>query len=153
MTAQSDAGSSTASPAEAIATGSPPADDAVSEPVGPSSVRVDKWLWAARMFKTRSQASKACTAGHVKLNGESVKASKAVRRGDHLEVHTAGGLRIVDVLLLSEKRGPASIARTLYEDHTPPPPPKEERTFAVRERGSGRPEKKDRRLLIRLRGR
>lgn len=122
-------------------------------PVGPDSVRVDKWLWAARMFKTRSQASKACTAGHVKLNGESVKASKSVRPGDHLEVQTRGGLRIVDVLLLSEKRGSAAIARTLYEDHTPPPPPKEERTFAVRERGAGRPEKKDRRLLIRLRGR
>ena len=124
-----------------------------SDAASQEAIRVDKWLWAARMFKTRSQASKACTAGHVKLNGESVRASKPVRRGDHLEVQTRGGLRIVDVLLLSDRRGPASVARTLYEDHTPPPPPKEERNFAVRERGSGRPEKKDRRLLIRLRGR
>lgn len=120
----------------------------------PDGVRVDKWLWAARLFKTRSQAGKACAAGHVKLNGESVKASKSVRAGDHLEVHTPKrGLRILDVLRLSDKRGPASVARTLYEDHTPPPPPKEERDFAVRERGSGRPVKRERRLLNRLRRR
>jgi len=137
-------------PAEGPAAG--PAEERPA-PVGPESVRVDKWLWAARLFKTRSLASKACTAGHVKLNGDSVKASKSVRRGDHLEVVTPGGLRIVDVVLLSEKRGPAKVARTLYEDHTPPPPPKGERDFAVRERGSGRPAKRDRRLLIRLRGR
>lgn len=122
-------------------------------PFGADNVRVDKWLWAARMFKTRSQAGKACTAGHVKVNGESVKASKTVRCGDHLEVQTPGGLRILDILHLADKRGSAPVARTLYEDHTPPPPPKEERTFAVRERGTGRPVKKDRRLLIRLRGR
>lgn len=121
--------------------------------IGPESVRVDKWLWAARLFKTRSQASKACTAGHVKLNGDSVKASKVVRPGDHLEVQTPGGLRIVDVTRLSDKRGPAAVARTLYDDHTPPPPPREERDFAVRARGAGRPAKRDRRLLIRLRGR
>jgi ribosome-associated heat shock protein Hsp15 len=129
-------------------------ETSISEVGGPEAVRVDKWLWAARLFKTRSQASKACAAGHVKLNGESVKASKSVRCGDHLEVQTkARGLRILDVLRLSDKRGPASVARTLYDDHTPPPPPKEERDFARRERGSGRPAKRDRRLLNRLRGR
>jgi ribosome-associated heat shock protein Hsp15 len=118
-----------------------------------TSVRVDKWLWAARFFKTRSQAGLACAAGHVKLDGDSVKASKVVRRGDRLEVVTPGGLKIVTIVELGDKRGPAAVARTLYEDHSPPPPPREERMFGNRERGAGRPEKRDRRLLIRLRGR
>ena len=123
-----------------------------STPFHAESLRVDKWLWAARLFKTRSQAGKACTAGDVLVNGEVVKASKAVRVGDHLEVETPGGLRIVDVLRLSEKRGPAVVAQTLYDDQTPPPPPREEQV-AVRERGTGRPVKRERRLLVRLRGR
>ncbi|NVB37793.1 RNA-binding S4 domain-containing protein [Pseudenhygromyxa sp. WMMC2535] len=119
----------------------------------PSSVRVDKWLWAARMFKTRSAASSACTAGHVKIDGESVKAAKPVKAGDHIDVLTPGGPRELEVVALGERRGPASVARTLYIDHTPPPPPKEETAAVVtRERGAGRPKKKDLRELRKLRG-
>ena len=120
-----------------------------------ASVRVDKWLWAARMFKTRSQATKACDAGRVKLGGEVVKAAKTVRPGDQLQVDTPGGLKLLEVVALSERRGPAQVARSLYLDHTPPPPPRAEREadVAVRERGAGRPVKRERRLLVRLRGR
>jgi ribosome-associated heat shock protein Hsp15 len=92
--------------------------------VAPAGVRVDKWLWAARLFKTRSQATKACAAGDVKVNGETVKASRAVKPGDTLEALTAGGPRIVDVVLLCDKRGPAAVARTLYVDRSPPRPPR-----------------------------
>ncbi len=91
-------------------------------------------------------------AGHVKCNGTSVKAAKPLRPGDHLEVVTPGGPRVVDVLLLAEKRGPATVARTLYDDLTPVVP-KEERDAAVRDRGAGRPTKRERRHLIRFRQR
>lgn len=117
-------------------------------------MRADKWLWAARLFKTRTLATAACNAGHVKLDGDSIKPSRTIRRGDHLEVITPGGERILDVLDLAERRGPASVAQTLYDDKTPPPPPKEAALRLVeRERGMGRPSKRDRRLLRRLRGR
>ena len=118
-----------------------------------SSVRVDKWLWAARMFKTRSAASTACSAGHVKVDGESVKASKSIRPGVMISVLTPGGPRELEIVALGERRGPASVARTLYVDHTPPPPPKEERAgVPQRERGAGRPTKKQLRELRKLRG-
>lgn len=115
-------------------------------------MRVDRWLWAARLFKTRSLASRACAAGHVECNGTSVRAAKPIRPGDRLEVLTPGGPRVVVVLLLAEKRGPATVARTLYEDHTPVVP-KPERDPAARERGAGRPTKRDRRLLVQFRRR
>jgi ribosome-associated heat shock protein Hsp15 len=116
------------------------------------TVRLDRWLWAARLFKTRSQAANACLAGHVKHAGDALKAAKAVRVGDRIEATTAAGRRIVVVRRLSERRGPPAIARALYDDFSPPPPPREE-AFAVRDRGAGRPEKRQRRLLVRLRGR
>ena len=115
---------------------------------------MDRWLWAARMFKTRSLASKACVAGHVKCNGVTVKAAKPVRVGDEIEVVVATRLRILFVLKLADKRGPAAVARTLYEDRSPPPEPKAERdTFVERDRGAGRPVKRERRILSRIRGR
>jgi ribosome-associated heat shock protein Hsp15 len=118
-----------------------------------ASVRIDKWLWAARMFKTRSAASTACSAGHVKMAGESVKSSKLVKAGDHVDVLTAGGPRQLEVIALGERRGPAELAKTLYIDHTPPPPPNAEFMHeAQRERGAGRPTKRDLRELRRLRG-
>ena len=118
-----------------------------------TTVRVDKWLWAARMFKTRSAASTACTAGHVKIGGESAKASKTVKPGDHIDVLTPGGPRNLEVVALGDRRGPASVAQSLYVDHTPPPPPKEELPLEPhRERGAGRPTKKDLRDLRKLRG-
>jgi ribosome-associated heat shock protein Hsp15 len=124
-------------------------DDASPNP----AVRIDKWLWAARMFKTRSAASTACTAGHVKMDGESVKASKTVKAGDRIDVVTPGGLRNLEVVALGERRGPATVAQTLYVDHTPPPPPREERVLeGIRDPGAGRPTKKQLRELRKLRG-
>ena len=129
-------------------------DASNSPPVTPAAgVRVDKWLWAARMFKTRSLATKACDAGHVKLGGENTKPAKLVRIGDTLEIVTPGGLKILEVKGLSDERGPAPAARSLYEDHSPPPPPREfVAPFARRERGAGRPTKRDRRDLSKFRG-
>ena len=116
-------------------------------------VRIDKWLWAARCFKTRSQASAACAAGHVKMEGTSVKAAKPVRSGDRVEVRTPGGLRILEVVALADRRGTATEARVLYVDHSPPPPPKElDSPIARRDRGLGRPTKREHRELKKLRG-
>lgn len=116
-------------------------------------VRIDRWLWAARLFKTRSLASRACGSGHVKINGRSVKAAKPVRSGDRLEVTTPAGLRVLEVLALADKRGPAAVARSLYEDHTPAVEPAERvPSTGARARGAGRPTKRDRRLLRRLKG-
>lgn len=115
--------------------------------------RLDKWLWAARMFKTRSLASTACKAGHIKLNGDSAKPSKTVKPGDRIEAVTPGGEKILEVVALAEKRGPYEAAKLLYADHTPPPPPKEEQiAVPTRERGRGRPSKRERRILERLMG-
>ena len=123
-------------------------------PSASTSVRVDAWTWAIRLYATRSAASAACKAGHVKVDGVSVKPSRPVRIGDTVTAYTPGGERIVVVTGLIEKRTSAAIAAQHYDDHTPPPPPKEERpTSGVRERGSGRPTKRDRRLGERLRGR
>jgi ribosome-associated heat shock protein Hsp15 len=114
-------------------------------------VRIDKWLWAARCFKTRSLASTACMAGHVKLNGTSAKPAKPVRCGDRVEAVTPAGPRVLEVIALADRRGSAARARTLYVDHTPPPA--EKPPVAARDRGAGRPSKRDRRVLARLRGR
>jgi ribosome-associated heat shock protein Hsp15 len=117
-----------------------------------ATVRIDRWLWAARLVKTRSQAGRACTGGKVKLNGTSVKAAKPVRVGDEIDVDTPGGRKIVLVLVLAEKRGAASVAVTLYDDRSPPPPPRDDAVVRC-ERGAGRPDKRQRRRLNRLRGR
>ena len=107
------------------------------------AVRIDKWLWATRKFKTRSLAGKTCSSGHVRINGKIAKASSKVRVGDEVKALTPGGSRILKVLALAEKRGPASFAVTLYEDLTPEIP----REIAAPrvERGGGRPTKRDRR--------
>tara|TARA_R110000850_G_scaffold267898_1_gene399065 strand:+ start:182 stop:619 length:438 start_codon:yes stop_codon:yes gene_type:complete len=123
-------------------------------------LRVDKWLWHARFYKTRSLASKACQAGHIVLNGQSVsKASATVSAGDHLQFFQGPHLRVVEVVALGERRGPAPEAQALYTDHSPPRVAKKEvasdiRTAPVgaREAGSGRPTKAERRALDRLRG-
>lgn len=118
-----------------------------------AAVRIDKWLWAARIFKTRSLAGRACEAGHVTMSGDPVKPARPVRVGDSIQVVHPGGLKILEVRALSEVRGPAPVARGLYEDLSPPPPPREfVEPFARRERGAGRPTKRDRRVLGRLRG-
>ena len=77
-------------------------------------MRIDKWLWAARFFKTRALASKACELGRIECNGQTVKPSREVRLGDRLRVRNEGGTFEIDVLGLREMRGPASVAQTLY---------------------------------------
>jgi ribosome-associated heat shock protein Hsp15 len=119
----------------------------------PDSVRVDAWTWAIRLYSTRSAATSACKAGHVKVNGAAAKPAQPVRIGDTVRAYTPGGERIVVVTGLIEKRTSATLAAENYDDKTPPPPPKEERAAVPRrERGSGRPTKRERRLTDRLRG-
>ena len=119
-----------------------------------ATARVDSWTWAVRLFKTRSAATAACRAGHVRVNGERVKAAQPVHVGDEIRVRVAGFDRIVVVSRLVVKRVGASVAADCLVDRTPPPPPREELSLApLRDRGAGRPTKRERRDLERLRGR
>ena len=115
-------------------------------------LRIDKWLWAARFFKSRSLAAAACNGGKVDVNGDAAKPSKPVRPGDLLQVTLPRGRRIVRVAALAARRGSGSEAARLYEDLTPPAPPREERVPppAYRPPGAGRPTKRARRRIDRL---
>jgi ribosome-associated heat shock protein Hsp15 len=116
-------------------------------------VRVDAWIWSVRLTKTRSLAATACRAGHVRVNGERVKAAYAVRPGDEVRLRGAGRERIVVVTRLVRKRVGAAVAADCFVDNSPPPPtPEEVPAAVVRDRGTGRPTKRDRRDLERLRG-
>ena len=124
-----------------------------------TGVRMDVWLWAARFFKTRPLAKRACELGRILSNGQIAKASREVRVGDQLRVTNEGGDFQVEVLLLSEVRGPASVAQTLYRESEES---RELRQKAAAERKAmrefeilpeGRPSKRDRRHIIRFRGR
>jgi ribosome-associated heat shock protein Hsp15 len=123
------------------------------------SVRIDKWLWAARFFKTRAQAARACDLGRIQSNGQPAKPAREVKIGDMLRVTNAGGDFQVAVVLLSEVRGPAAVAQTLYRETEES---KELRLKAAEERKAmrqfepfptGRPSKRDRRKIIQFRGR
>jgi ribosome-associated heat shock protein Hsp15 len=116
----------------------------------PTVVRIDKWLWAARLYKTRGLAQEAIEGGHVKINGLAVKPAKTVQIGDAIVATTPGGPRILTVARLLDQRGPAAVAATLFVDHTPPPPPKE--LEASIERVKGKPDRRDRAAARRLRG-
>jgi ribosome-associated heat shock protein Hsp15 len=124
-----------------------------------TSVRIDKWLWAARFFKTRSLASRACELGRIHCNGQPAKAAREVRVGDQLRVTNDGGEFQVEVLRLSEARGPATVAQTLYRESEAS---RELRQKVEEERKAlmnferlpeGRPSKRDRQHIIRFRGR
>ena len=124
-----------------------------------TSVRIDKWLWAARFFKTRALAARACDLGRIQSNGQPAKPARDVRIGDMLRVTNDGGDFEVEVLLLGEVRGPASVAQTLYRETETS---KELRQKAAAERKAmrqfeelpaGRPSKRDRRRIIQFRGR
>ncbi len=124
-----------------------------------TSVRMDKWLWAARFFKTRALAARACQLGRIQSNGQPAKAAREVRIGDMLRVSNDGGDFEVEVLLLSEVRGPASVAQTLYRETEAS---RELRAKVAAERKAmkqfeelpaGRPSKRDRRRIIQFRGR
>lgn len=117
------------------------------------TVRVDVWIWCVRLAKTRSAAASACRAGHVRVNGERVKPAHALRTGDQVRVRQAGRERLVVVSRLIRKRVGAPVAVQCYTDHSPPPPPREAVAPAGRrDRGAGRPTKRDRREMERLRG-
>lgn len=119
-----------------------------------ASARVDSWLWAVRIYKTRSAATAACRAGHVRVNGERAKAAQPVRPGDELRVRISGFDRILVVKQPISKRVGAPLVAAAVEDRTPPPPPREQTAFVpVRDRGAGRPTKRERRDIDRLRGR
>ena len=124
-----------------------------------TSVRMDKWLWAARFFKTRALAARACDLGRIQSNGQPAKPARDVRIGDMLRVTNAGGDFQVEVLLLSEVRGPASVAQTLYRETEAS---RDLRLKVAAERKAmnqfeelpaGRPSKRDRRKIIQFRGR
>jgi ribosome-associated heat shock protein Hsp15 len=115
------------------------------------TARVDAWLWAVRVYKTRSAATTACRAGHVRINGEKAKAAQHVRIGDELRVRIAGFDRILIVRQLLVKRVGAPLAALAAEDRTPAREPVA--MLGVRDRGAGRPTKRERRDIDRLRGR
>jgi ribosome-associated heat shock protein Hsp15 len=124
-----------------------------------TGVRMDKWLWAARFFKTRSLAARACELGRIESNGQRAKAAREVRAGDLLLVKNDGGDFQVEVLALSAVRGPAAVAQTLYRETEAS---RELRLKLAQERKAmpwfeamreGKPSKRDRRKIDRLRGR
>lgn len=120
------------------------------------SVRIDRWLLAARVYKTRSMCADACAGGKVELNGHATTAHKMVRVGDRISATTHAGARQLVVRALGLRRLSAPDARELYEDVTPPPTPEEleRRRYArpeFRDAGAGRPTKRDRRDIQRLR--
>jgi ribosome-associated heat shock protein Hsp15 len=120
---------------------------------GPPTTRVDRWVWAVRLTRTRALAAAACRAGHVKVNGDRAKPATVVRVGDEVRVRSEGVERIVDVAKVIEKRVGAAVAAECVVDRTPAPVPAVEMPGgAVRDRGAGRPTKRDRREIARLRG-
>jgi ribosome-associated heat shock protein Hsp15 len=124
-----------------------------------ASVRTDEWLWAARFFKTRALAARACELGRIQSNGHPAKAARELRVGDQLRVTNDGGDFEIEVLLLSDVRGPAPVAQTLYRETEAS---RELRQKVAEERKAlrnfeslpeSRPSKRDRREIIRFRGR
>jgi ribosome-associated heat shock protein Hsp15 len=117
-----------------------------------AEMRIDKWLWAARFFKSRTLAAAACDGGKVDVNDQSAKPSRMVRPGDRLTIGQPRVKRIVVVLAVSDLRGPGAEAAKLYDDLTPAPPPRELRPApaAYRPPGAGRPTKRERRQIDRL---
>jgi ribosome-associated heat shock protein Hsp15 len=123
------------------------------------TVRMDKWLWAARFFKTRSLAARACELSRIQSNGQPAKSAREVRIGDMLRVTNDGGDFEIEVLLLSDVRGPASVAQTFYRE-TEASRELRQKVAAERramkqfeELPAGRPSKRDRRRIIQFRGR
>ncbi|MGC6512078.1 MAG: RNA-binding S4 domain-containing protein [Parvibaculales bacterium] len=120
-------------------------------------LRVDKWLWHARFFKTRTQATQLAAQGRIRINGEKAgKASTVVKKGDVLTFPKERDIRVIEILALGSRRGPATEAATLYRDLQPPSPPGSEQgkktaPLFTRRPGTGRPTKRDRRHFDRFR--
>ncbi|WP_136054451.1 S4 domain-containing protein [Microbacterium sp. K24] len=115
------------------------------------SARIDSWLWAVRVYKTRSAATTACRAGHVRVNGEKVKAAAVIRVGDEVRIRISGFDRILGVRQILVKRVGAPVAALAYNDRTPAREP--QAALGLRDRGAGRPTKRERRDIDKLRGR
>lgn len=130
------------------------------EPDQPGPLRIDKWLWAARFFKTRALATAACDAGHVNCNGQTAKPSRILKVGDKLQVRSDAGEHKLEVLALSDQRGSAAVAQTLFHESDES---RELRAKVATERRAlflaepnftaGRPNKRDRRLIHKFSGR
>jgi ribosome-associated heat shock protein Hsp15 len=124
-----------------------------------TGIRIDKWLWAARFFKTRALASHACDLGRIQSNGQQAKPAREVRPGDHLQIRNDGGAYLVEVLAISEMRGPAATAQTLYRESDESRELRlkvaEERKamMAAGELPASKPSKRDRRQIHRFRDR
>lgn len=126
---------------------------------GQEKQRIDKWLWHARFFKTRTLAAKVVEGGHCRVNRERVrKPGHSVKQGDVLTFAQSRTIRVIEIVALAERRGPAPEAQALYNDLDPPQPtpPKSEKdetaAMPVRERGAGRPTKKERRQMTKVQG-
>jgi ribosome-associated heat shock protein Hsp15 len=116
--------------------------------------RVDRWLWAVRLVKTRSGAAQACRAGHVQVNGARAKPAAPVKVGDTVRLRVGDRERVVEVMRLLETRVGAELAATCLIDRSPPPPPRDPLARqGYRPAGAGRPTKRQRRDLDRARGR
>lgn len=114
---------------------------------GMESTRLDRWLWSVRLTKTRPDAAAACRGGHVRVNDRPAKPSTAVAPGDRVTAVLGDRTRIVEVVRVIQKRVGAADAVTCYRDHSPPRAPLLYAPIAVRDRGAGRPTKRDRRVL------
>ena len=123
----------------------------MTDPAPDDETRIDRWLCAVRLVKTRPLATQLCDAGHVRVNGSPAKPSTKVRVGDRVEVRIADRERIVEVLRPIESRVGAPVATTCYVDHSPPPVVTEVRPGIMAVRGEGRPSKRLRRELERMR--
>lgn len=117
------------------------------------STRVDRWLWSIRIYKTRADATAACRGGHVVVNGRAAKPATSVHVGDRIEARVNRRDRVVEVTKVIDKRVGASVAAECYVDHSPPPPDVEQPWIPMRDRGAGRPTKRERRQLEQWRGR
>jgi ribosome-associated heat shock protein Hsp15 len=115
------------------------------------STRIDRYLWAIRLSKTRSDATALCAGGHVEVNGRPAKPATKVAVGDRVEARVHGRTRVVEVVRVIDKRVGAPIAQECYVDHSPPVPESDRTPTLVRDRGTGRPTKRERRQLDRWR--
>lgn len=131
----------------------PPPTDCEDVGVEPESTRVDRWLWAVRLYATRTASTDAISGGHVRVNGKAAKPATPVRVGDRVTATVGTHERVLEVAKVIEKRVGAPVAVTCFVDHSPPPPPREEfvRPLFVRDRATGRPTKRERRQLDRFR--
>ena len=118
------------------------------------ATRVDKWLWSVRLYKTRSEATAACDGGHVRVNDRAAKPATPVRPGDRVVAYAHERERVLEVVRVIDKRVGAPIAAACFVDHSPPPPEREFIAPAfIRDPATGRPTKRDRRQIDRLRSR